>query len=153
MNKVNIFLVILCLLTGCVSTKPADDKLALITLTRPDGKETVYLPNDYGFLITWNDTEQPQFYLYEKSPPRIRIVDDFDTFLAELKKFPDGAEVDWIRNCASLYWAMPLEQQARLRKALKSKEFELTDHNDNNFVICTCESKDLTILKTTALNH
>lgn len=78
-----------------------NDRLAIIELVRREGTETVFLPNDYGFLIQWLDNMEPNLYIYNKPESSIKMTSDFTAFLAGLEEFPDGAKVDRIRGCGT----------------------------------------------------
>ena len=43
---------------------------------------------------------------------------------------------------------MPADQRKRLDEIITAKKFKLTDEKDDNFTICTCESKEVKLLKT-----
>jgi hypothetical protein len=119
-----------------------------MVLVYHDYEKTVYLPNEYGFLIKWDKIEPPEFYLYNKPLVQIRYTDDFSKFLSGLKEFPDGAAVDWIEQCSAPFsWAMPDNERQRLEDVIQAKGFTLTDQTDGNFIICTCEIKELKLMK------
>lgn len=61
--------------------------LAIAELGRATGPETVYLPNDYGFLIYWLDHQEPELYLYDRPAHRIEMTRNFKMFLTGLPVF------------------------------------------------------------------
>ena len=138
--------------------QPNDKKLAIIIQNRLEGRgipgleqqKTVYLPDDYGFLVNWYDGEKSEFYLYNQPSKTIIFTTVFNEFLAGLKKFPAGAKVDWIDKCQiSFYRCMPDAERKRLRQTIKTKRFKLiTNEEDRNCMIDACEW-DFTLLKAT----
>ena len=128
--------------------EPGAAKLAIMVLEYPDQRKVVHLPNDHGYLIKWDDVEPPAFYLYNRPAGRITRTLDFTEFLAGLKELPTGVKVDRIRGCAGGFsWAMPRAERQQVQAVLEEKRFRLTDEADGNFVICTCETKDVTLLE------
>ena len=114
--------------------------LAIMELGRKTGAELVYLPNDYGFLIFWLDNKKPELYLYEKPANKIQMTRDFSEFLSSLQRFPNGVKVDRIRGCAITALGMPEEYKGRLNNIIKAKGFRLTNADDGNFGVCSCET-------------
>ena len=137
---------------GPAATRPADGKLAIVTLKYADRERSVCLPNDYGFLVEWGDTSPPQFFLYDKPRGRIEHTTDFDAFLAGLQRFPTGARVDRVdKCCAPFAWAMPDDSRKRLADVIDRKAFRLIDDKDGHFItICICETEDVALLTTVA---
>ena len=117
-----------------------ENSLAIMELGRETGPEVVYLPNDYGFLIFWVDNEKPELYLYDKPANKIEMTSDFSKFLSGLQRFPNGVKLDRIRGCAITAGGMPEEYDDRLDDIIKAKQFTLTDLDDGNFTVCSCET-------------
>ena len=128
---------------------PPSRALAIVILEYADAPKVVCLPHDYGFLIRWWEQEEPELYLYDKSCHRIVQTSDFSAFLAGLNAFPSGSRLDEITLCCgeTSRAGMPREDSQRLAGVLRDKGFRLTGENDGNFNICTCESREVRLLK------
>ena len=116
------------------------NSLAIMELGRKTGAELVYLPNDYGFLIFLLDNKKPELYLYDKPANKIKMTSDFSLFLSGLQRFPNGVKLDRIRGCAISALGMPEEYKDRLNSIIKAKGFRLTNADDGNFGVCSCET-------------
>jgi hypothetical protein len=104
----------------------------------------VYLHSSYGFVVKWGEAGTPRFYLYDKPRTNIVVTTNLEAFLTGLSKFPDAAEVAWVNTCCCpLHWGMPKETEARIQDVLKRKKFKMAGIEENNYVVCTCESKRL----------
>ncbi|MHC4694410.1 MAG: hypothetical protein ACYS67_16845 [Planctomycetota bacterium] len=121
-------------------SKRGNKSLAIMELGRKTGPELVYLPNDYGFLIVWLDNKKPELYLYDKPANKIEMTQDFSRFLDGLQQFPDGVKLDRIRGCAITAAGISREDKARLDNIIKKKGFRLTNKDDGNFTVCTCQA-------------
>lgn len=117
-----------------------NSSLAIMELGRKTGSELVHLPNDYGFLIFWLDNKKPELYLYDKPANKIKMTSDFSEFLFGLQRFPNGVKLDRIRGCAVSAIGMPEEYKDRLNNIIKAKGFRLTNSDDGNFGVCSCET-------------
>lgn len=121
--------------------KPATEKkLAIMELVRKEITDTAYLPNDYGFLIMWIQSEKPNLFLYNKPENKIYMTKDFSSFLAGLEKFPDRAKVDRIRGCGISALGMSEKDKQRLEQLIKDKNFHMTGVDDGNFGVCSCQT-------------
>jgi hypothetical protein len=157
MKRIVFLLFIMFLAVGCstnhrINNTPAisdTNSLAIMELGRKNGTEFVYLPNDYGFLIYWLDNKKPELYLYDKPANKIEMTSDFSVFLSGLQRFPNGIKLDRIRGCAITAGGMPEEYKERLNEVIKAKEFRLTDSDDGNFGVCSCETTYVRRYKTT----
>jgi hypothetical protein len=149
MKRIIFVLIAFVVCRGCSEEHGNTGSLALMELEYKDRTELVYLSNDYGFLIDWIDHQEPVFYLYNKPSNRIRVTSDFFDLLAELKAFPHGVKVDRIRGCSITEQGMPEDYKVRLREIIKAKRFYLTDQDDGNFTVCTCETIKVQRYKTT----
>ena len=129
--------------TCCVQERFRDNNLAIIELVRQKGTETVFLPNDYGFLILWIDHRKPNLYLYDKPAGEIRMTTDFSVFLAGLEGLPNGAKVDRIRGCGISSQGTPEEEKRPLQQLIKVEGFYLTGPEDGNYGLCTCETSNV----------
>ena len=123
-----------------MTEKRDNNYLAIMELGRKTGPELVYLPNDYGFLIFWLDNKKPQLYLYDKPANKIEMTSDFSGLLSGLQRFPNGVKLDRIRGCAISAIGMPEEYKERLNNIIKAKGFRLTNSDDGNFGVCSCET-------------
>jgi HEAT repeat protein len=132
-------------------------KLPIMILSRTEGRgfpgleqqKTAYLPNDYGFLINYLGQTEPEFYLYNRPAWTITVTGDFRQFIAGLKQFPDHAKVDWIRCCTvSFEYGMPYYEREWLDETIASKGFRMTDLEDGNETIDSCEFQNI-LLKDT----
>lgn len=132
---------------------PRDNNFVIITLVsscKELQNKNICLPNDYGFLINWPGDTKPEFYLYNKLLKTITFTDDFTDFLDGLKQFPTGAKIDRIEKCQVPFsYYMPDAEREQLDDIIKNKRFVLTDQENNNFIICTCEYRDINLLKAT----
>ncbi len=87
------------------------------------------------------------FLLYDKGRTNITTGSDLETFVQALSTVPDGAQVAWINACsAPLHYGMPEETLSRIRQVLKQNRFKMAGIEENNFVLCTCEAKNLSFL-------
>lgn len=125
---------------GCATKHHANKSLPIMELGRQKGPELVYLPNDYGFLIFWLDNKEPELYIYDKPANRIKMTSDFSVFLSDIQHFPNGVKVDRIRGCAITEGGMPEEYKEQLNKVIEAKKFRLTNSDDGNFGVCSCET-------------
>jgi hypothetical protein len=140
-----ILFVLIMLLTfaGCARKLAESNRLAIMELVRKEGTETVFLPNDYGFLIMWLDAKKPNLYLYNRPANKICMTSDFSVFLAGLEKFPSGAKVDRIRGCGITEMGMGEDNKHRLYEIIKAKKLYLTGIDDGNFTVCSCQTSNV----------
>ncbi len=127
------------LLMGCSRNQSTTNSLPIMELGRKTGPELVYLPNDYGFLIQWA-SDKTELYLYNKPENKITYTNNFDEFFAGLQRFPNGAKVDRIRGCAITMGWVSEKMKERLNQIIKDKDFHLTDVEDGNYSVCSCET-------------
>ena len=132
--------IVTLLVVGCPIRQADTKSLAIMELGYTDRTELVYLANDYGFLIYWVDNHKAELYLYDKPANTIEMTSDFSEFLSGLERFPNGVKLDRIRGCAITAAGMPEEYKDRLNDTIKAKEFRLTDMDDGNFGVCSCET-------------
>ncbi|GEM_PF-3954285 len=138
--SVALFMVALVL----VGQEPPVDDFPVAELTYRDGSRLFYLHSPYGFIAKWEDGSS-RFYLYDKARTNITITSKLGTLLAGLSRLPDRAEVAWINTCmAPLYYGMPSNRLSVIHELLKKKRFKMAGIEENNFVLCTCESTNLT---------
>jgi len=149
MKRIIFVLIAFVVCRGCPEEHGNTGSLAIMELVYKDKTELVYLSNDYGFLIQWVDYQEPEFYLYNKPSNRIQMTSDFFDFLAELKAFPNGVKVDRIRGCGITEGGMPEDYKGRLREIIKAKRFYLTNEDEGNFTVCSCETIKVRRYKTT----
>jgi hypothetical protein len=132
---------------GCQTPPTRSRPLPIIILEYPDHSTTRYLANDYGFLIQWpSASEAPDIYLYDKPAHRIHHYSELESFLAELERIPDGSPVDRIRGCFITTFGMPPADGRRLTETLRRKRLRLTDEEDGNFGVCSCETTNVRLL-------
>lgn len=148
MNKYALLMTAVFLWIGCVTEPRPNQSLAIMELGRKTGPELVYLANDYGFLIYWPDNMEPELYIYDKPANRIKMTSDFSAFLSDLRHFPKGPKVDRIRGCAITAAGMPQDHKERLNEVTEAREFTLTNSDDGNFGVCSCETTYLRRYKT-----
>ncbi len=129
-----------------------ENRLAIIELVRKEGTETVFLANDYGFLIQWLDNQEPNLYIYNKPEGSIQMTTDFSVFLEGLKEFPDGAKVDRIRGCGITASGMSEDDKQLLQQLINAKSFYMTGLEENNYTVCSCETFEVRYLTTTDNN-
>jgi len=123
-------------------TPPTDD-FPIAELQYKDGSRLFHLHNPYGFVARWQNGKG-SFYLYDKGRTNITMTGDLETFIRELSRLPDGAEIAWINTCAApLHYGMPAAKFSELEGALKRKRFKMAGIEENNFVLCTCEATKL----------
>ncbi len=117
----------------------------------PDRTEC--LEDPYGFLISWNNSETPRFYVYDASGPRIDATGDFTEFLHLLSAFPDGVRVRWVNGCCGGFcWDMPKDKYDAIEKLRAGKQWRYYDGEDSGedywkSIICTCETENVTFLE------
>lgn len=144
-----VALVGVCGLASCHSAQPRTNDLGIIIVEYPDDPRVVCLPHDHGFLIRWYPSEKPELYLYDKPANRIRCASDFAEFLDGLTSFPSGSKVDEISLCCGGTSKMGMSEAEfkKLREIIRQKRFHMTDHNEGNFCICTCQSTQVRLLE------
>lgn len=120
------------------------ERLAIARLEYKDKAKIEYLANDYGFLIQWLDNRSPKLFIYNKPAKSIRMTRNFNVFLKYLQAFPSGAKVDRKRGCGITALGMTEDHKKRLEQVIKDKQFYLTDVNDGNYGVCTCETLKVT---------
>lgn len=135
--------------SSCVTDGYVNKSLIIMELGRQAGPEYVYLPNDYGFLVFWLDNKKPEFYIYDKPANTIKMTSDFSVFLSEIERFPNRVKVDRIRGCAITAAGMSEEHKEQFNKLIKAKKFKLTDIDDGNIRVCSCETTYVRRYKTT----
>ena len=123
--------------------QPPPDDFPIAELQYRDGSRLFHLHSPFGFVARWEDGKG-SFYLYDKGRTNINVTQDLDTFVGELSRLPDGAEVAWINTCAApLHYGMPTNKLSEIQKVLKRKRFKMAGIEENNFVLCTCEATNL----------
>lgn len=140
MKKKHFSIIVFFLFLGCTSQQIQQTNLCIMELGRQDGIEYVYLPNDYGFMIIWPDNQEPELYIYDKPAHMIKMTNEFPVFIEDLRQFPDAVKVDRIRSCGITSAGMSVEYKDILNDVIENKKFTLTDIEDGNFGVCTCES-------------
>lgn len=148
MKTILFVLIMLLVCAGCARKLAESNRLAIMELVRKDGTETVFLPNDYGFLIMWLVGKEPKLYLYNRPANEICMTSDFSVFLAGLEKFPSGAKVDRIRGCGITEQGASEDYKHRLYEIIKAKKLYLTDIDDGNFTVCSCQTIDVRMFTT-----
>ena len=153
MNARHVIAAAILLCAGCTSYQAAQHtELAIMVLHPGEGEPpltTIYLPNDFGFLIKWNETTSPEFFVYSRQSFGIRQFTNFQSFLNELRELPRGAKVDAIQKCTVPFdHGMPTKEREELARVIREKEFHLTGEADGNFIICTCQSSRIELLGT-----
>ena len=124
-------------------TPPADD-FPIAELQFKGGSRLFHLHSPHGFVARWEDGKG-SFYFYDKGRTNITMTGDLQTFIGELSRLPDGAEIAWVNTCAApLHYGMPAAKLSELEGALKRKRFKMAGTEENNFVLCTCEVTNLT---------
>jgi hypothetical protein len=148
MKRIVFMLIAFSVYGGCFKEHRNNNSLAIMELVYKDRTEIVFLPNDYGFLIQWIDHEEPEFYLYDKPASKIQMTSVFFDFMAVLQGFPNGVKVDRIRGCGITEQGMPEDYKNRLHQIIKAKEFSLTDLDDGNYGVCSCETSAVRMFTT-----
>ena len=141
MKRKYLILFTYLIIIGCSKFDHAPSGLAIAKLEYNDNTETVYLANDYGFLIQWLDNQAPNLFIYNKPANSILMTNNFQVFIKELQTFPSGIKIDRIRGCSITEMGMPEDYKNQLQKLIKDKSFYLTDSDDGNFPVCVCETK------------
>jgi hypothetical protein len=109
-------------------------------------RSTCYcLIGDYGFLIKWDDKVPPEFYIYEKKPPRLDCLSSFDELVQWIKRTPEEAKVTWIKSCAGTDWNMPQDKRDQLEQVWGPKK--TSDKKVISDGYCTCETHSVVIFK------
>jgi hypothetical protein len=140
MKKNTVLIMGVFLFISCQSKHLTNKSLPIMELGYQGSTKTVYLPNEYGFLIEWPDNKEPELYIYNKPANKISMSSDFPSFLSAIERFPDGVKVDRIRTCGTTSGGMSEEYKRQLDEVIKDKNFKLTGENDGNFGVCVCES-------------
>lgn len=102
----------------------------------------ICLGSDYGYFINWPDNGTHEIHVYEKKPARIASLATMDDLLEWAGRIPEGVNVDWLRMCGSTCAGVAPEKLEQLQRVFVERKIHLTDLDDGNFPICTCESKD-----------
>jgi hypothetical protein len=143
--KRRLLILFTCLIIiGCIKSDHTLSRLAIAKLEYKDKTEIVYLANDYGFLIQWLDNQAPKLFTYNKPGNSIRMTNNFEVFMEELKAFPSDIKVDRIRGCSITEGGVPEVYKDRLNELIGDKSFYLTDLDDGNFPVCVCETQKVT---------
>ena len=152
MKRFLVGLMLLFLLyTGCTSTQPASSGFPIVELTYRDRTEKVNLRSDYGYIVHWVGVEgrKPVFYVFDrKSRSRIK-TDRWERFIQELKRLPDGIEIDAVGKCSAPFaWGMPESNREELRQVLKQKSIRVIDVEDvtKHVMFCYCEAMGFRVL-------
>jgi len=104
----------------------------------------LYLYNDYGFVVKWEEPDKPSFFLYDKIKTNILATSDLEIFLNGLSNFPDGAVVAEVDSCAAgLSYGMPKKMLLKIYDIIKKKKFKMAGIEEKNFVLCTCETTNV----------
>jgi hypothetical protein len=140
MKRIAYVLMVFGVCGCCYQEHKSTEPLIIMKKVYRDKTEHVYLPNDYGFLIHHVDNMTPEYYLYDKPTHKIKLTSDFSEFLAGLRKFPRGVKVDRIHGCATTAGGMSEKNKRQLQKVIKARKFKLTDMDDGNYTVCTCET-------------
>jgi hypothetical protein len=132
-------LILLALICGGCSSK-----MAVVELVYKDRTVLTHAHSDYTCAIYWYPEKAPSFYLYNR-PAGTRIkTTEWETFVKELKRLPDGAEMDRISKCqASLAGGMPDAKSDEFNSLLAAKKMTLVN---GDIMLCTCESKSFRFL-------
>lgn len=128
----------LSLLSSC---NDDDRKLAIGEVRYNDGSEYKYLAHDYGFLIYPDTDGTERFYVYDKTVPEIFHTKNLNLFIKRLKSIPNGVLIDRIVGCGFSSSCKQKEDGKLLALVLKEKKFRLASVEEDNFPVCTCESK------------
>jgi hypothetical protein len=140
MNKITFLIIGIFVCIGCKARHLTNKSLPIMEIGYQTSTKTVYLPNEYGFLIEWLDNKEPELYIYDKPANKITMTRDFSSFISAIAMFPNGVKVDRIRTCGTSSIGMSEEYKRQLTELIKEKHFRLTDENDGNFGVCVCES-------------
>lgn len=148
MKRIVFILITFGVCGGCFEEHRSSNSLAIMEMVYKDRTELVFLPNDYGFLIQWIDHKKPEFYLYNKPANKIQMTNVFSDFLASLQCFPNSVKVDWILGCGITAQGMAEDYKHQLDEIIKAKKLNLTDLNDGNFSVCSCETSAVRMFTT-----
>ncbi len=117
----------------------------IVEVTYRAGREGLLfcLLADYGYIIDWGMGDEPSFYVFDK-PKGVRIkTATWGQFLEELKRLPDGIEIDPVSKCTSRFdhW-MPRANHEELKQLLDGKRIETLSHHetDKHVAFCYCEA-------------
>jgi len=135
----------LALATACaLSSQPPPDDFPIAERQYRDGSRSLYhLHSPYGFVAMW-EGGRASFYVYDKGRTNITTTSDLRSFVGMLSRIPDASEVAWVNTCAApLHYLMPKEMLSEIEEVLKTKRFKMAGIDDNNFILCTCETTNL----------
>ena len=97
----------------------ATDNLVAYRLVYWDSEKPVLITRPYATLLIWvGDTRR--FFLYDNVRKTVYKTADFEAFLKQLSRVPQGAVIQRLDRCsASFCWEMPEVQRERLEEAYK----------------------------------
>jgi len=146
MKRLIALWVVALAICGCISTpdRPRPLAIAILEYERsPESPGVELLPHDYGVLIKGLPEEKPEFFVYDRPHHKIVCPSDFQAFLCELENIPSGSRVDWVNTCTvPLNYGMPETESTQLERVPTKKRL-----HRGGYIICTCESKELRLLK------
>ena len=121
---------------------PDTGKLIAFWLQYRDRDEPVFVTEPYAVLMVWIDDEKV-FYIYERDAKRTIKTQDFDVFLAELSKLPEGTAIeDFVTCTVPRTYDMPPKASARLNEVWSARSFTSTGVTEgiDCTMVCICES-------------
>ena len=140
---ITVSVAVLAVAGAFAGQQPPPDDFPIAELQYRDGSRLFHLHSPFGFVARWEDGKG-SFYLYDKGQANITVAQDLETFVRGLSRLPDGAEVAWVNTCAApLHYGMPTNNLSEIREVLKRKRFKLAGIEDDNFILCTCETTNL----------
>ena len=120
---------------------PDTGKLIAFWLEYRDRSEPMFVTEPYAVFLVWIDDEKV-FYLYDRDAKRTIKTEDFDVFLAELSKLPEGAAIENFVTCTvPRTYDMPDEAAARLTEIRSARNLTWTGVTEGLHctMFCICE--------------
>jgi len=131
------------------TSRPAAGDFPIVELKYRDRTELVGLLADYGYIVDWPKGRKPSFYVFDRKRRSRFKTDRWERFIQELKRLPEGIEIDAVRRCtASFSYGMPRSKYKELRKVLDERSIRTISIDDltRHVMFCYCETIDLRVL-------
>lgn len=131
------------------TSRPAVSDFPIVELKYQDRTKLVHLLSNYGYIIDWPEGRRPLFYVFDRKQRSRTRTDRWERFIQELKRLPDGIEIDAVRRCMVPFArGMPHSKSKELQKILDAKFIKRVSIDDRtkHVIFCSCETVNVRIL-------
>ncbi|MCX5659404.1 MAG: hypothetical protein NTW19_06725 [Planctomycetota bacterium] len=136
--------------TDVASPSKQSSGFAIIEFTREGGQQPDFfcLEAKYGYIVDWKGPDGHAFYLFDRPRQKRFMTHDWTRFLEEVRRLPDGIEIQPVNKCGAPFeYGMPEKQLAVLDQALKAKKIRRVSADDpDKMTACFCELKAYRVL-------